>query len=473
MTLSVSSSTISTSFLCIGLASAAGLGVGLLIAWQLHVAAAKSATATAASSAAALASERAGRVRAERALRAGGGVSGGYPLLRIGVVRSPFRGRWGSPRQGMLAPAARAVIALSPAMPAASVSGLSEFSHVHVLFLFHENSCLHKLGEPPRGKSSAADEALTADERLRRRRFNAVIEAPALHGGRTGVLATRSPHRPNAVGLSLCRLLAVRTGASGGAELVLAGCDLIEGTPVVDVKPFAPYDCASCIGSWLRGDEAVAAVSAAAVPKAASTPAFVPARNIADARTALVSGADFADAAAFSLRGPDWVFDSLREQATARLAVVWLPGTAEAAAAAAAAGRCRYYGSGAGEAAQLQLALTQTLALDIRAVHHGRGGAPSAGRGGAPLTDRMGPPPPPVHGRHYYELFFDTLGVRFAVVDDDVATAGAASARSTYHVEVLDVQVVDDLPPHATTADGANGLISDVRDDEAAIGTNL
>jgi tRNA (Thr-GGU) A37 N-methylase len=154
--------------------------------------------------------------------------------------------------------------------------GLAEYSHVFVLFLFHENSNMHKMAKPGRaeglpaqtraqraagrraGGSAAAGgqeeggeeeaEEGTLTRLLRERHFSALIEPPAMKGQRTGVLSTRSPHRPNAIGLSLCRLVAVHDQPSGQRMLVLAGCDLLAGTPVVDVKPYAPYDCPVCLG---------------------------------------------------------------------------------------------------------------------------------------------------------------------------------------------------------------------------------
>jgi tRNA (Thr-GGU) A37 N-methylase len=216
-----------------------------------------------------LVAERMGRVRAERSLRDAVNsrhAGGGYPLLPIGRIASPFRGRWGTPRQPMLAPHARAHVLLSPAIPADALRGLAAYSHVFVLFLFDANSSLHKMGgtakgaKPPppqtRAERRAAagggdgggegagseneEEALS--RALRERHFNALVEAPALKGGRTGVLSTRSPHRPNAVGLSLCRLVSVHDRAPGAAKpnspmLVLSGCDLVSGTPVIDIKP--------------------------------------------------------------------------------------------------------------------------------------------------------------------------------------------------------------------------------------------
>jgi hypothetical protein len=94
-----------------------------------------------------LAAERAGRIKAERALHellpqraSSARLPGEYALLPIGFARTPFPDRRGTPRQGLLAPAVRAVIELEPSVPADALEGLEAFSHVWVTFLFHLNT---------------------------------------------------------------------------------------------------------------------------------------------------------------------------------------------------------------------------------------------------------------------------------------------------------------------------------------------
>ena len=166
------------------------------------------------------------------------------------------------------------------------------------------------------------------------------------------------------------------------------------------------------------------------------------------------------------------MFDSLRNQAGARLPVVWGPGTAEAVREGVGAGRTLFYGPRAAglaaapqsacssslledEGAALLLALTQVIALDIRAVHHGRGGAPSETRAalfGGPeaLARRMGvaapgggagaggagSPPPPPPGVQFFELFFDAFDVRFSVVDVEAAGRAAEGGGARFFAEV-------------------------------------
>ena len=159
------------------------------------------------------------------------------PLAPIGVVRSCFREKFGIPRQPGLAPAARATLELLPPYnrPAA-VRGLEGFSHVWLVFVFH---------------------AIPAG------RWQPTVRPPRLGGNRRlGVFATRSPFRPNPLGLSAVRLERVTTGR-GSVILHLAGIDLLDGTPVLDLKPYVPY--ADCIPTATGGFASDAPPSALAV----------------------------------------------------------------------------------------------------------------------------------------------------------------------------------------------------------------
>jgi tRNA-Thr(GGU) m(6)t(6)A37 methyltransferase TsaA len=132
----------------------------------------------------------------------------------IGTVRSCFPEKFGIPRQSGLVPAASAVIRLKPDRALReSLRGLAGFSHLWVIFVFHAAGPWKPLVRPPR-----------------------------LGGGRkTGVLATRSPHRPNPIGISVVRVVRVLPGASAGPEIHVSGGDFLDGSPVLDVKPYLPY----------------------------------------------------------------------------------------------------------------------------------------------------------------------------------------------------------------------------------------
>jgi len=131
----------------------------------------------------------------------------------IATVHSCFTEKFGIPRQPLLADASRAAIELLPPLNTPdAVAGLEQNSHLWVIFQFHQvaGQWSHKV-RPPR---------LGGNKKL-------------------GVLATRSPFRPNNIGLSVVRLIEVRTHPK--VELIVAGADLLDGTPVLDIKPYIPY----------------------------------------------------------------------------------------------------------------------------------------------------------------------------------------------------------------------------------------
>ena len=131
----------------------------------------------------------------------------------IGYVSSCFTEKFGTPRQCGLVPSAEARIRLVPPFNRGEmVRGLEEFSHVWVHFLFHQAS---------------------SDG------WKATVRPPRLGGStRKGVWATRSPHRPNFIGLSVVQLKGIELDT--GVELIVAGVDLMDGTPVLDLKPYLP-----------------------------------------------------------------------------------------------------------------------------------------------------------------------------------------------------------------------------------------
>ena len=141
----------------------------------------------------------------------GSSTSSCHGFVIIGHIESCFTYRNGTPRQPGLAPSARSKLRVTWGSAAAhALDGLSEFSHVWIIFLFHQN----RGGEGVKAK----------------------VYPPRLDGAATGVFACRSPHRPNPVGLSL-----VAVERIDGDTLYLKGADLIDGTPVIDIKPFIAY----------------------------------------------------------------------------------------------------------------------------------------------------------------------------------------------------------------------------------------
>jgi len=102
---------------------------------------------------------------------------------------------------------------------------------VWLLYDFHENTNATKL-KPLGGSSGGGDGGSSSSSGgSRTSQVKAKVHPPGLGGERVGLFATRTPHRPNPIGLSAARLLEIR-----GDTLVLGGADLVDGTPILDVK---------------------------------------------------------------------------------------------------------------------------------------------------------------------------------------------------------------------------------------------
>lgn len=136
----------------------------------------------------------------------------------IGIVRSCFRDKFGVPRQAGLVPHATGSICINPPYHVREAwTDLLLCSHIWVQFVFHQQKAA---GWKPR------------------------VKAPRLGGNKTlSVFASRSPNRPNAIGLSALVLRDIHFGANY-TRLDVGGLDLVDGTPVLDIKPYVPYaDC--------------------------------------------------------------------------------------------------------------------------------------------------------------------------------------------------------------------------------------
>lgn len=138
-----------------------------------------------------------------------------YSLEPIAIIRSPFREKFTTPRQPGLTPSVCADINFfSDFATPEAVRGLEGFSHLWLIFLFHQN---WQKGWKP------------------------TVRPPRLGGNqRVGVYASRSPFRPNPLGLSAVKLLSIDY-EDGKVSLQVQGADLIDGTPILDVKPYIPY----------------------------------------------------------------------------------------------------------------------------------------------------------------------------------------------------------------------------------------
>lgn len=131
----------------------------------------------------------------------------------IAVFRSPFKSKFGVPRQsGLVEDLQGRIVLLDAYADSESLRGLDDFDYLWLLWGFSAN----------RHQSAT---------------FQPTVRPPRLGGNeRMGVFATRSPYRPNGLGLSSVRILAVE-----GTEIVVAGADLMDGTPIYDIKPYAAY----------------------------------------------------------------------------------------------------------------------------------------------------------------------------------------------------------------------------------------
>ena len=138
-----------------------------------------------------------------------------YQFEPIGFIESPYPEKFGVPRQPGLVPSAKGRIVITPPYnnPKA-VEGLEQSSHLWILFVFH----------------------CTAD-----RGWQPSVRPPRLGGNRRmGVFATRSGFRPNPIGMSVVELEGVSI-SDERIEIKVSGLDLVDGTPVLDVKPYIPY----------------------------------------------------------------------------------------------------------------------------------------------------------------------------------------------------------------------------------------
>lgn len=133
-----------------------------------------------------------------------------FTMEAIGEVQSCFTEKFGTPRQPQLVNSQVAKIYIfEKYQPEISLQGLEKFSHIWILFYFHLNQSA---------------------------RFHAKVHPPRLGGEAMGLFATRTPHRPNPIGLSLVEISSVEKDG-----VWVRGVDIVQGTPVLDIKPYLPF----------------------------------------------------------------------------------------------------------------------------------------------------------------------------------------------------------------------------------------
>ena len=179
-----------------------------------------------------------------------------FAMRPIARIHSDFAGKFGVPRQSGLAEALEALVVFEPEYrDPAALRGLEGFSHVWLIWVF---------------------------DRAAREGWSPTVRPPRLGGNaRLGVFATRSPFRPNPIALSAVALAGIEKTREFGTVLRVRGADLMDGTPILDVKPYLPY--ADCRPEALGGFAAGPAGEALAV----ECPAELWERVPADRREAL------------------------------------------------------------------------------------------------------------------------------------------------------------------------------------------
>lgn len=155
-----------------------------------------------------------------------------FSMQVIARIHSDFSTKFGVPRQSGLVEALESTVVFEPEYRTVdALRGLEDFSHLWLVWVF--------------------DQAV-------RREWSPTVRPPRLGGNqRMGVFATRSPFRPNPIALSSVKLAGIEQTAKQGPVLHIRGADLMDGTPILDIKPYIPY--ADCHPEALGGFAAVPA----------------------------------------------------------------------------------------------------------------------------------------------------------------------------------------------------------------------
>ena len=138
-----------------------------------------------------------------------------YQFDTIGVIQTPFSEKFGMPRQPRLTPDVKSTVILDPQYSSLeAVDGLQEATHLWLIFVFSE---CYKKG------------------------WKNKVRPPRLGGNKKlGVFATRSTFRPNSIGMSVVEFGSV-SYQNNQLSLIVQGIDLLDGTPILDIKPYVPY----------------------------------------------------------------------------------------------------------------------------------------------------------------------------------------------------------------------------------------
>lgn len=136
----------------------------------------------------------------------------------IAYLHSPYREKFGIPRQPNLVQVQSRIEMLAPYHNPLAFDGIAHFSHLWLIWQFHENKNQHQ------------------------QQFRPQIRPPRLGGNqKIGVFASRSMYRPAPIGLSVVRFIAIEQDHQGKLSLIVEGADLLDGTPIIDIKPYLAY----------------------------------------------------------------------------------------------------------------------------------------------------------------------------------------------------------------------------------------
>ena len=136
----------------------------------------------------------------------------------IAKIKTDFKTKFGIPRQSGLVNTKAKIIFEPEFRDASALKGLENFSHLWLIWEFSES---------------------------KREEWSPTVRPPRLGGNkRVGVFATRSPFRPNPIGLSSVKIEKIYNDSKNGTVIEVLGADLLDGTPIYDIKPYIPYtDC--------------------------------------------------------------------------------------------------------------------------------------------------------------------------------------------------------------------------------------
>lgn len=138
-----------------------------------------------------------------------------YTLKQIATIRNGFSDKFGIPRQSGLTKAQSIIVFEPEYRNADALRGLEEYSHLWLIWVFSE---------------------------FQRDGWSPTVRPPRLGGNeRRGVFATRSPNRPNPIGMSVVEIERIELSSPEGPRITVRGADILNGTPILDLKPYLPY----------------------------------------------------------------------------------------------------------------------------------------------------------------------------------------------------------------------------------------